>query len=678
MQQRTWQIQKARYQSYGKRSRNWAGIGVTVLGLVVIGWGGWLEPARGDSNSSPTTPPTVRPVLPPTPDQVVPAPITDLLRLEDISPAPGSALVSFVGDPNLVVTATAVRIVGADPDLQAIVRQRIQTVVGGETSQQQLQRDAVAILRTGLFTTVRVTTQANPAGVGVLFAVEPTFVRSVRLAPEAQILTPEQVQTFFQPELNTPLNLNGLYQSVQQVNQWYRRNGYRLGRVVGLRPLGNGVFQLDVIEGRISQVNIRFVDPDGNPTDKNGQPVRHLTQDSFIRRQVRLKPGQIYRDDLIRQDIQSLKQLGFLEQVVVTLAGEGDRTVVNYDVTERSATSVPLSAGYNEVSGIYGVIGYRDTNVGGLGQQFAFDVQVGARDIQPVASFTSPYRPVDSETWGYRFEAFNRRGLSNVFDDRVRLINGEKIQEENFGGGASITRAFGPWLTTFGLNYTRTRIRDASDSTFTVDRLGNPLSFSGTGIDDLTTVSIELVNDQRNQAINPTQGSWLSLRSEQSLPIGLGNITMNRLQANYVQYLPVEWLRSGNAPEVLVFNVQAGTVIGDLPPYRAFTLGGPDSVRGYDYNQVGSGRSYVLLSTEYRFPLLDWPVSGVLFADYASDLGSASSVLGQPAIVRGRPGYGFGYGTGLRIQSPIGILRLDFGFNDRGEGRVHFGLGQRY
>jgi outer membrane protein insertion porin family len=151
---------------------------------------------------------------------------------------------------------------------------------------------------------------------------------------------------------------------------------------------------------------------------------------------------------------------------------------------------------------------------------------------------------------------------------------------------------------------------------------------------------------------------------------------MNRLRGNYSQFMPVNLFNS-TQPQVFALNLQAGTVVGDLPPYETFNLGGSNSVRGYDGGKVGSGRSYVLASAEYRFPI--FPIAGgVIFADFATDLGSGDTVIGEPANVRNKPGSGFGYGAGVRVDSPLGLIRADLGINDQGESRVHIGIGQKF
>ena len=100
-------------------------------------------------------------------------------------------------------------------------------------------------------------------------------------------------------------------------------------------------------------------------------------------------------------------------------------------------------------------------------------------------------------------------------------------------------------------------------------------------------------------------------------------------------------------------------------------------MRGYDEGDLGSGRNFIQATAEYRFPLIS-VVGGALFVDFASDLGSGDNVPGNPAGVRDKPGNGFGYGVGVRVQSPLGPIRVDYGFNDQGNSRIHFGFGERF
>ena len=92
---------------------------------------------------------------------------------------------------------------------------------------------------------------------------------------------------------------------------------------------------------------------------------------------------------------------------------------------------------------------------------------------------------------------------------------------------------------------------------------------------------------------------------------------------------------------------------------------------------MGIIKKRVRLPWEYRFPIFSF-LGGAMFADYGSDLGTGSSVPGDPAGTRLKPGNGFGYGVGARIQTPIAPIRLDFGRNSLGEQRIQFGFGDRF
>ncbi len=619
-----------------------------------------------------SAPPVVVPTQPtmPPPNIVVP--------VEPVVPTRRPVAPNRPASPNdFVVIATDVQVVGVAPDLEQVVRNAIRTRPGGETSQTQLQEDVATLLQTGLFANARVGSRSNPGGLSVTYQVEPIVVRSLRLTG-AQVLTPDIANTIFGDQLGATVRPAALDAAVAQINQFYTQNGYTLARVISIQPSREGVLTIEVAEGVIGSVSFRFLDDTGKDVDENGKPIQSRTNVDFLQREVQLKPGQVFREDVARKDLQQLSQLGLFDRAEITLGGDARRVEVVYNVAERRSRAVNFGGGYNDDIGIYGTVTFRDQNVAGIAQQFGLDLQVSSRDVQFNTNFNSPYRFSDPDTLGYRVEAYRRRGFSAVFDDKINLPNGQQAREGRFGGGVTFSRPVGDLQAAIGLNYARTSIRDGNGNLTPFDVQGNSLSFSGTGIDDLLTVSLGVSRDQRDNPVNPTRGSVFNFTTEQSIPIGLGRILSNRLQANYAQFVPVRWLESGDGPEVVAVNLQGGTNIGDLPPYRAFNLGGLDSVRGYESGDVGSGRSYILASTEYRFPILSSPFGGVVFADFASDLGSGSTVPGQPAVIRGKPGYGFGYGLGLRFQSPIGVIRADFGFNNRGESRLQFGFGQRF
>ncbi len=576
---------------------------------------------------------------------------------------------------DLVVTAVDVQVVGATEELQQIIRKIIKTQVGGETSQNQLQKDVAAILETNLFASANVNSRSTPAGLNVVYQVQPVVVRSLELSG-AKALTYQVIQAHFQSQVGKPISPAGLQQGVQQVNKWYADNGYKLAKVLSIKPNRQGILTVNVAEGLVGDIKFRFVNDEGKTVDSKGEPVTGRTKTDFLQQQLKLKPGQVFQENTVRKDVQQLYSTGLFETVNVALEGDANKADLIYELKEYGARAINLGGSYNADLGLTGTLNYKDQNINGANDTLSANLGLSARDFQFDTRFTSPYRSTDPERLGYSVNAFRNREISETFDESIKLANGDKVREGHIGGSISLQRPIDNWNTSLGFNYTRTSIRDREGNVTPTDAQGNPLSASGTGIDDLTTVSFIATKDQRDNPNNPTQGSLLSLSTEQSVPIGQGNISLNRLRANYSQYTPVKLFNS-QQPQVFALNLQAGTVIGDLPPYESFNLGGSNSVRGYDSGDVGNGRSYVLASAEYRFPIIPI-VGGVLFADFASDLGSGNTVLGDPAGVRGKPGSGFGYGAGVRLDSPLGLIRADYGVNDQGESRVHLGIGQRF
>jgi outer membrane protein insertion porin family len=588
-----------------------------------------------------------------------------------------------------------------DPALAEKVRQAITVKTGQPTTREQLQQDLNAIRGLGAFSAVEIIPEDTPKGVRLSFVVTPYGVlRQVRIktlpANSSSILPTADIDKIFQTQYGKTLNAQELQAAIKQLNQLYQSQGYNLAQVVDVEDLSaDGTLTLVIAEGLIEDVQVRFLTKDGSPLDENKKPIEGATRPFIITREAELKPGKVFNRKTAEKDLRRIYGLGLFDDVRVSFVPGSDpaKVVLQLNVIERKTASILAGGGISSTNGVFGSVSFNQQNLGGNAQKLGAEVQVGSRDLLFDFNFTDPWIATDPNRTSYNVNAFQRRSLSLVFDGGttpVFLPSSDPTVRDiprvlRQGVGVTFGRplngnpyADSDWRASLGLQYQKVSIRDAGGGAIVpTDSQGNNLSFSGSGQDDLFMLQLGVTQDLRNNFFDPSQGSLLKFGVDQSIPIGTGNITMTRLRGSYTNYLPVQWLNFAPGNQSLVFNVQGGTVLGDLPPYEAFSLGGTSSVRGYEDGDVGSGRSYLQATAEYRFPIVSI-VGGGVFVDYGTDLGTGSSVPGNPAGVRGKPGNGLGYGAGVRIQSPLGSIRIDYALNNRGEGRVQFGIGERY
>jgi len=668
--------------------------------------------------ASPSPAPTLETAPSPSPSPEA-APSPEATPTPTAPSTPGTTQTTEQEPPVLVIEVV---VQGVEGDIQQEVYQVIRTQPGRTTTRTQLQEDINAIFATGYFSNVRAVPTDTPLGVRVTFEVQLNPVlQKVQL--NGTTLLPEPVlNDAFSNQYGKVLNLVQLQEGIKKVNKWYQDNGYVLAQVVDAPQVSpDGIVTLQVAEGVVESIQVRYTDKDGNECARNeqgkfflrdpqGSPVlnkegkpsgcRVRTRDFIVTREFELKPGQVFNRTKVERDLQRTFGLGIFEDVKLSLSPGQDprKVVVVANVVEKNSGSIAAGAGISSASGLFGTVSYQQQNVGGNNQKLGAEVQLGIRELLFDLNFTDPWIGGDPFRTSYTVNLFRRQTISLIFDGGdtdVDLPNGDTPRVVRTGGGISFSRPLNgnpyvrsEWAASLGAQYQRVRINDGDGRLSPRDQFGNNLSFSGTGRDDLYTVQFGVVRDRRNDLLRPTAGSLLRLGTEQSIPLGTGSIFFNRLRASYSFYVPTRLLRLAKAcrdpkakpsdcPQVFAFNLQGGTVIGDLPPYEAFALGGSNSVRGYDEGDLGSAKSFIQATAEYRFPVFS-VISGALFVDAATDFGSGKNVIGNPAGVRGKPGQGFGYGLGLRVQSPLGPIRIDFGLNDSGDTQFHFGIGERF
>ncbi|MCX5955281.1 MAG: BamA/TamA family outer membrane protein [Cyanobacteria bacterium] len=327
------------------------------------------------------------------------------------------------------------------------------------------------------------------------------------------------------------------------------------------------------------------------------------------------------------------------------------------------------------------------------GTSVAYNINSNSNPLNgPIGSVQQAESQSPGTSW------FNYDGNSVV----VQRIGGNLQFIRPLNGGNPFIRA--PWSLIAGLNAQQVTPMNVGGETMPYGVLNNDFFNSGgtqVPIDSIVCVAYNCAS--RNQLVglrlattyntlddprNPTRGDFLSLGTEQFISVGPDSPTFNRLRGSYTHFIPVNWLKffkgcrpgakPGQCKQALAFQVSAGTVLGDLPPYEAFCVGGGNSVRGYYDCDLGVGKSFGEATIEYRFPLFSI-VSGELFIDGGTTFGSQSNVPGNLGPLLGKPGEGFSVGTGVIVTTPVGPLRLEVASQDfTSNWRFNLGVGWKF
>ena len=165
--------------------------------------------------------------------------------------------------------------------------------------------------------------------------------------------------------------------------------------------------------------------------------------------------------------------------------------------------------------------------------------------------------------------------------------------------------------------------------------------------------------------------------------------TFNRLRGSYTQFFPVNWLKlhkgcrpeegeKADCPQAIGVQVKGGMIVGDLPPYEAFCVGGSNSIRGWYNCDLAVARNFGEVTIEYRFPIIS-VFSGELFVDAGTDFDTQKNVPGKPGLKLNKDGSGVSVGTGVIVDTPVGPLRLEIATQDfTSDYRFNLGVGYKF
>ncbi len=138
------------------------------------------------------------------------------------------------------------------------------------------------------------------------------------------------------------------------------------------------------------------------------------TKDQVIRRELLVRPGMVVNTDAIKRDYERLNALGFFSKVEPDFKpGEPDPKkpqdgTLIWHVTEQRTASASIGFGYSggiTGQGLYGTLGYQDSNLHGTGDSASLQFQRGSRTNQSQLSVGIPYLGNNPKTQKYSLSA---------------------------------------------------------------------------------------------------------------------------------------------------------------------------------------------------------------------------------------------------------------------------------
>ncbi|XP_024447001.1 outer envelope protein 80, chloroplastic isoform X3 [Populus trichocarpa] len=481
----------------------------------------------------------------------------------------------------------------------------------------------------------------------------------------ASVLPTKFIQDAFRGGYGKVVNIKHLDEVINSINGWYMERGL-FGMVSNAEILSGGIIRLQVAEAEVNDISICFLDR------KTGEPTKGKTKPETILRQLTTKKGQVYSMLQGKRDVDTVLTMGIMEDVsfIPQPAGDTGKVDLIMNVVERPNGGFSAGGGISSgitsgpLSGLIGSFAYSHRNVFGRNRKLNISLERGQIDSIFRVNYTDPWIEGDDKRTSRTIMVQNSRTPGNLVHSNQP--GNSSLTIGRVTAGLEFSRPLRPkWSGTGGLIFQHAGVRDENGNPIIKDHYSSPLTASGKTHDDMLLAKFESVYTGSGDH----GSSMFVFNMEQGLPLWPEWLFFNRVNARARKGAQI-------GPALCLLSLSGGHVVGNFSPHEAFAIGGTNSVRGYEEGAVSSGRSYVIGSGEISFPMLG-PVEGVIFADYGTDLGSGPTVPGDPAGARLKPGSGYGYGFGIRVDSALGPLRLEYAFNDKNMKRFHFGVGHR-
>ena len=561
---------------------------------------------------------------------------------------------------------TGLSISGVTAEQQANLLPILTEKVGDAVSVDGVFKDVTNLGNTGYFSEVNPVFTSVPEGVKLDFAVTVNPVTTGVSFEGNTVYSSEVLTKFMDIQPGQVLNSVSVGQKVQGINAAYARDGYMLAHVDGVRVDDQGVLHIHIVEGIVEDII-----PAGNKKTRNKVITREFVQ----------KKGKPFNKFLVRRSVERVYNLGFFDDVNVRmLPGEQDpnNVIIEIDVLEHKTGTITLGAGYSKSDGLMGIVEFGEDNLRGTGDKFKVHWEIGGKKKYKnyQISYLKPW--IDSKGTSLGFSFFNREDEYTDYNE-----DGSEVAEYN-KKSRGFNISFGRQTGEYTRDYLTLESRkdsykwdDDDSSGFRYDKNAGKgknwnngsYNFANDKYVDknfgrINSITWQKVYDSRDNIYEPTRGRRISYTAQWAGHGLGGDFDFYKFTAEARMYKKL------GAKNVLAFRARGGFIQGDAPYSQLFTLGGADSLRGYEDDQF-RGKYMYNATLEFRFPIVK-KVSGVLFTDIG-DAWDAPNV----SWYNSKKTFNYGVGAGVRITTPIGPVKLDYGVGKH-KNKFHFSFGTQF
>ncbi|MDD5686442.1 MAG: outer membrane protein assembly factor BamA [Elusimicrobia bacterium] len=398
---------------------------------------------------------------------------------------------------------------------------------------------------------------------------------------------------------------------------------------------------INIIENGIIYIDRIFID--GNTK----------TKEYVIKRELLVQEGDVFAVGRIRRSQERLYNLGIFRDVKIDIeeTKEPDKANLAIEVEEDKTGLVSLGAGYSTVDKVVGTVQVSEINLFGRGQKINLTYEIGSRKQNYEIGFTEPYL--------FRKKLLFGVDIFNTTVYRSYGTDSTAYQERRRGGDIRIGKPISDILSlNFTYAYEEVKVFNV-DSDLAAD--------IPTSEDVASSLTSAITRDTRDNVFDTVRGSKYSLAVKVAGgPFG-GNINFYKPNLTLSKFIPTFW------KFVIGLNTRISYVkefppSDDVPIYEKFFLGGADTIRGYDYGEVGppgKGKIISVSNIEYKFPIIQEKGRSILSAAIFADMGGSweknDEITTKIGSKERQLKTGVGFGIRLRPM-PVLPIRIDWGY----------------